>query len=804
MGKAGTLTIDVDAGVAKFIVDMDRAGSKVRDFGGSANEAGNHVTSSMAKSGAAIRLLENPLAANTRALERFLTLLPGASKLVEAAFPIIGAVALVEAFNRAIQQSEEMKRALTELKTAAEATDSAFGQMVSTIDRVNVGAIGRQFGPAAEGLAHARELGAQVRDDQNQILKLQSDLKSTRSSVATESPFKSLASGDAGAQVGSLFGPAGTAVGKAIGAGIASGFTQEVNAKKAKIQEAIDKLQAEIAAKTKESDDALVGAGFKASEQSGSLTAARLKNAEAESQRFADLAKQQSQAKIEADHAAETERIAGLDSELERVVQTGEEEVRYQKAKAADIASYALATRDRLRSDIGARANAQSAGKTTPEKALIGVTAEGDISKANDDYAKTVGEGQLAVQKAVEQGALNVVRANKSEAKSWDELTREAAKAALERRKSLNESIGERSGEALKGNLEQYKVEEATGKGQGEIAAARLKAQYDEQGIHSVREEIAYRMQLAAIEDQAYTAELTALASRIKAAGAIEDQIERAKQLRDLQAEIAALSGRAQASNLGNSGQTGALQNQQNLGFEIGQDIKGAIQQLPQTLGSALSHGIFEHGKGQGIGKDVGQGLKQTGEELTSKFLQASIQQLIVKMGLQTAAQTALATLTGTHVAVMAANIVATGANAAATTGNTITTLGNTIATEWNTIWLAIKSVFGFAGGTDSAPGGLSWVGEKGPELMNVPRGAQIIPNHRTASYLQTAQTQVNFPSTEDYMQTGGSAVNPRDGDSFSGNHTFHIYETSNAKETAAQVARHLTTRLPSLSKYAR
>lgn len=34
-----------------------------------------------------------------------------------------------------------------------------------------------------------------------------------------------------------------------------------------------------------------------------------------------------------------------------------------------------------------------------------------------------------------------------------------------------------------------------------------------------------------------------------------------------------------------------------------------------------------------------------------------------------------------------------------------------------------------FAAGTDYAPGGLSLVGENGPELMNVPRGAQIIPN---------------------------------------------------------------------------
>ncbi|MFK4622920.1 phage tail tape measure family protein [Bradyrhizobium diazoefficiens] len=35
----------------------------------------------------------------------------------------------------------------------------------------------------------------------------------------------------------------------------------------------------------------------------------------------------------------------------------------------------------------------------------------------------------------------------------------------------------------------------------------------------------------------------------------------------------------------------------------------------------------------------------------------------------------------------------------------------------------------GFAEGTDSAPGGLAWVGENGKELVNLPRGSQVIPN---------------------------------------------------------------------------
>jgi hypothetical protein len=36
-----------------------------------------------------------------------------------------------------------------------------------------------------------------------------------------------------------------------------------------------------------------------------------------------------------------------------------------------------------------------------------------------------------------------------------------------------------------------------------------------------------------------------------------------------------------------------------------------------------------------------------------------------------------------------------------------------------------------YADGTDSAPGGLAIVGERGPELVNLPRGSQVIPNDK-------------------------------------------------------------------------
>jgi hypothetical protein len=44
---------------------------------------------------------------------------------------------------------------------------------------------------------------------------------------------------------------------------------------------------------------------------------------------------------------------------------------------------------------------------------------------------------------------------------------------------------------------------------------------------------------------------------------------------------------------------------------------------------------------------------------------------------------------------------------------------------------LKLVQVPGFANGTTYAPGGMALVGERGPELVNLPRGSQVIPNHK-------------------------------------------------------------------------
>ncbi|WP_404862068.1 hypothetical protein [Georhizobium sp. MAB10] len=55
---------------------------------------------------------------------------------------------------------------------------------------------------------------------------------------------------------------------------------------------------------------------------------------------------------------------------------------------------------------------------------------------------------------------------------------------------------------------------------------------------------------------------------------------------------------------------------------------------------------------------------------------------------------------------------------------------GGAPAFKTNTTYGSFIGAPGFANGTDSAPGGLAWVGERGKELVNLPRGSQVIANH--------------------------------------------------------------------------
>lgn len=84
------------------------------------------VTEIQATSGA-LRVLEG--SGGIRAAERFLTMIPGLGAALQFAFPVIGAIALFDAFTRLAGKSEALTQAERELKAATDAADASFTRM---------------------------------------------------------------------------------------------------------------------------------------------------------------------------------------------------------------------------------------------------------------------------------------------------------------------------------------------------------------------------------------------------------------------------------------------------------------------------------------------------------------------------------------------------------------------------------------------------------------------------------------------------------------------------------------------------
>ncbi len=90
---AGNINIVLSVNKANYTAAMAEAQRQLDVFAGKSKAAGHATVSSMQASSAAIRELKNPLGDNVRAVERFLTTIPGVGSALKAAFPLIGGLA---------------------------------------------------------------------------------------------------------------------------------------------------------------------------------------------------------------------------------------------------------------------------------------------------------------------------------------------------------------------------------------------------------------------------------------------------------------------------------------------------------------------------------------------------------------------------------------------------------------------------------------------------------------------------------------------------------------------------------------
>lgn len=111
---AGRISINLSAGTAQFVVDMEKANAKIRDFG-----AGHkHTVSDVQATSAALRTLEGGITNNLRAAENFLAKTLNLGSALRVAFPVVGAIALAGVVSELIGKANEVYEAFQKMKDA--------------------------------------------------------------------------------------------------------------------------------------------------------------------------------------------------------------------------------------------------------------------------------------------------------------------------------------------------------------------------------------------------------------------------------------------------------------------------------------------------------------------------------------------------------------------------------------------------------------------------------------------------------------------------------------------------------------
>lgn len=90
-GAVKVISINLRAGTAEFITDIEKAKTGLKDFGAHAQQAGAHSVSAIQATSGALRVLEG--SGGIRAAERFIATTLNLGPALQAAFPIVGGLA---------------------------------------------------------------------------------------------------------------------------------------------------------------------------------------------------------------------------------------------------------------------------------------------------------------------------------------------------------------------------------------------------------------------------------------------------------------------------------------------------------------------------------------------------------------------------------------------------------------------------------------------------------------------------------------------------------------------------------------
>ncbi|HTF67028.1 MAG TPA: phage tail tape measure C-terminal domain-containing protein [Edaphobacter sp.] len=123
---AGQVQVVLSVNKATYSAAMADAQRQLDTFAGKARGAGHSTITSMQSASAAIRLLDNPMGANIRALERFATQSQLVGKIFAAAFPIVG---LISAGRLLFSLGDEVAKFVEQVRKMPAVIDAGFNSL---------------------------------------------------------------------------------------------------------------------------------------------------------------------------------------------------------------------------------------------------------------------------------------------------------------------------------------------------------------------------------------------------------------------------------------------------------------------------------------------------------------------------------------------------------------------------------------------------------------------------------------------------------------------------------------------------
>lgn len=444
--------------------------------------------------------------------------------------------------------------------------------------------------------------------------------------------------------------------------------------------------------------------------------------------------------RIELGHEARQAAIQDIDDEGQRRMAEAQEAIRVAHDKETAITAAIRAELPNRIKAIEDEAAAQGAGKSKEEQARISAEAANKVAAAK-------GEAQAAITSLHDE----TLKATAAFEVAGAEVARQMREADASFTEALNKMLLQRAETAKKAPPEmvasayneaaETRAAEILAKGSGQAQALAiqqqkiaLEQQYATTVFKTRAGEIAYQQQLAALTQQEMQLKIQGLAQDLRDAEAVAASTKGIPEYEAALVRVANLkvqianAAQQDANAIAQAKAAAALQTPQ---AQFQQQLGQAFQQLPGQVGGDIGQSIAQALVGHHPGKSIGQ---EMAKELTETLK---------------------------------------------------STLGSIIKQGISGLFSFGLGLLGFAEGTDSAPGGMAWVGERGPELVNLPKGSQVIPNHAIKRYADgTPGWRTSYHSTA--FQSATTVMN------------FHAHGVNNPDTFIDHVMRRLPDRLKS------